>query len=129
MKVTKTIREYIEKKVYEKAMNSDSMLELERKAKEEQDRFDADVKAIEEKCKPLIQGLVDKYSSCICESRKPYVSIRGFDTYVLPEGVAYREARIKMNAKVRDAVQEIIVEMELGGTKAELMEKLDALKF
>jgi hypothetical protein len=129
MKVTKTTKEYIGNKVYEKAMNSDYMLELKRKAEEAQNQFDADMKAIQEKCEPFIKELADKYPSCTFESRKPYVSIRGIDTYTLPENVAYREARSEMSKKVHDAVQEIIVEMELGGTKAELMEKLNALEF
>lgn len=129
MKVTKTIREYIEKKVYEKAMNSDSMLKLQRKAEEATNQIYADMKVIEEKYAPFIQELADKYPSCVCEGLKPYVNIRGFDTWTLPENVAYREARAVMSKKVNEAVQEIIVEMELGGTKAELMEKLNALEF
>jgi len=129
MKVTKTIKEYIEKKVYEKAMNSDSMLELERKANEAQEQFDADIKAAEAKCKPFIQELADKYPSATYVESKLCVRVHGIGSYMLPENVAYREARIEMSKKAHDAAQEILVEMELGGTKAELMAKLDALKF
>lgn len=129
MKVTKNIREYIEKKVYEKAMNSESMLELERKANEAREQFDADMTALEEKCKPFLQQLIDKYPNCTYNDERTYIAFRGVGTYTLPEIKAYRDARMEMSSKARDAAQEIIVEMELGGTKAELMEKLDALKF
>lgn len=129
MKVTKTVREYIEKKVYDKAMNSESMLELERKANEAQDQFDADMTALQEKCKPFLKQLIDKYPDCSYNDERIRVSFHGIGTYVLPEIKAYRDARIEMSSKAKNATQEIIVEMELGGTKAELMDKLNALTF
>ena len=129
MKVTKTVREYIDKKVYEKAMNSESMLELERKANEAQEQFDADRAALQEKCKPFLKQLIDKYPNCAYSDERTYVSFHGIGTFVLPEVKAYRDARINMSVKVKDAVQEILVEMELGGTKADLMDKLNALEF
>lgn len=129
MKVTKNIREYIEKKVYEKAMNSESMLELERKADEVQKQFSDDMEALKEKFKPFLKELADKYPGCTNEHRHACIALHGMNTYMLPEVKAYRDARLEMDIKVRETVQDIIVEMELGGTKAELMDKLNALDF
>lgn len=129
MKVTKNIREYIEKKVYEKAMNSEHMLELERKEKEAREQFNADMTALQEKCNPFLKQLIDKYPNCAYDDERTYVAFRGVGTYMLPEVKAYRDARMEMSSKANNATQEIIVEMELGGTKAELMDKLNALEF
>jgi hypothetical protein len=129
MKVTKTIREYIEKKVEEKALNSEHLLKLAHKNHEKHEQVNADIEAIKEKCKPFLQELADKYPDCMSVGMEPYIIVRGIHDYNSAEAKAYSEARREIYKKINDAVQEIIVEMEMGGTKAELMEKLDALKF
>jgi len=47
----------------------------------------------------------------------------------LPECKEYRKVYEEIHNKARQTVLDIIVELELGGTKAELMEKLNAIEF
>lgn len=47
----------------------------------------------------------------------------------LPEVIAYENAKRELREKKRLATLNIIADMELGGTKAELMEKLSNLQF
>ena len=77
-------------------------------------------KKIENEYRKAIEELAKKYN--IPENRCAYDSN-------LPEVIEYNKARDELYTKRRLAVLNIIAEMELGGTKAELMEKLNNLTF
>jgi hypothetical protein len=125
MRVTKNIREYIEEQVRIKA--EQSIVELKQKADEATKNFIADRDKAEKLCEAILKKLMDKYPlDC---RHQPYVSFGCCYERDLPEVKAYYEKLNKLQEKRRLATMEIIAEMELGGTKAELMAKLDALKF
>lgn len=125
MKITKAIREYIEQMTRIKA--EESIAELKNKAEEKKKNIEKDIKALEKECMPLVQKLVDKYPGCFTDrARAEFV---GYRDYNMPEEKAYREASQNAYVKAKQAALEIIVEMELGGTMADLKEKLDNLKF
>lgn len=127
MKVTKSIREFIEEQVRIKAEQSTSILELERKADEASKKFEDEMKTLKDKMETEFRNVLKKYNhkyadgmhlgSHMCSSRD------------LPEVIAYHKAIEELREKMRRATLDIIVEMEMGGTKAELMDKLDKLKF
>lgn len=125
MRVTKTIREYIETQVYAKA--KESVAELKKKAEERKKNIENDIEILNKECKPLVQKLLDKYPECFSSYAK--YEIIGYDPYYLPEEKAYREAYHNACNKAKLYTIEIIAEMELGGTKAELAEKINNLKF
>lgn len=130
MRVTKVVREYIEKKVTEKYL----------------ERYAAEKAAAE-----LESNIRDKIHEAAVEAARLAFDecVRGFLDYnenynfieYNPEGISiygnYNVIRIKnmhnegskhnwrqrMNAEVKEKVSEIIVELELGGTK-ETLEKL-----
>ena len=56
-------------------------------------------------------------------------SFQYVESRYLPEVKAYDEYRAQLNNKRDRAIKDIIVSMELGGTKKELMEMIEALKF
>lgn len=120
MKVSKTLREYIEGQVHMKAKQSSNIVELERKANEAKEKFNAEKAKIEDEYREAIKNLHKKYNF----AEKHYAG-----DYNLPDVIAYKKAESELEEKERLAVLNIIAEMELGGTKAELMEKLDNLTF
>jgi DNA-binding Lrp family transcriptional regulator len=111
MKVTKTIREFIEDKVAEKLRQTMNIAELESKAKEETENFTAE-----------LSQLFEKYGITGC-NRDYYTK------HYLKAVREYNEAYEKLRIKKNSIVRRIAAEMELGGSKEELMEKLDNLKF
>ena len=120
MKISKTIREYIEEQVRIKAEQSTRLVELEQRANEVRKNFSAEREKIEKEYRKAIEELAKKYN--ISEKRSAYEGC-------LPEVIEYNKVRDELYAKRRLAVLNIIAEMELGGTKTELMEKLNNLTF
>ena len=120
MKVSKTLREYIESQVHMKAEQNSQIVELERRANETRESFLSEREKIENEHRKAIEELAKKYN--IAEHRSAF-------EFNLPEVIAYRNAKSELEDKERLAVLNIIAEMELGGTKAELMEKLNNLTF
>ena len=125
MRVTKAIREYIEQQVSLKANQSESIVELKKKADDEEPRFKNDVEVIQNECRKKMQDIADKYG--IQNSYSRYLTVN--DGYLLPGNIRYREARDELLKKKNLAITEILATMELGGTKAELMEMIDKLTF
>ena len=127
MKVSKTLREYIEEQVNTKANQSESILVLKKSADDATKRFKDEVDNLEKKFSEELQKAMSKYN--LNNSRNPYVSIGYCYDRDLPEVIAYLNATRDLAEKKRLAVLNIIAEMELGGTKAELAEKLKNLTF
>ena len=133
MRVTKTIREFIEREVsirlapkYEAEKQ-----EAKRQNEIEQEIWEACLTAMQEACdKVLDKAIADhdfledlrpKSSDRCVELRKHRAfHIRDYQYY----SSVHRYQR-RMADEAKKTVDEIIVELELGGTKAELMEMLD----
>ena len=134
MKMTKTIREFIEEQVTERAESNAKLIELREAADAARDSWnnakEAARKEFDAKLAELgaAHGLAgtDYYGKPV----KPQIT--GFqyvDCRYLPEVKAYDEYRAQLNSKRDRAIKDIIVSMELGGTKKELMEMIAALEF
>ena len=127
MKISKTLREYIEEQVNIKANESKTIAELKAKADEATAKLDAERKELQDEWNKIWKSVTEKYGVNL---RYPAsVSLNGAHSMDLPEVIAYNKAEIELCEKKRLAVLNIIAEMELGGTKAELMEKLSNLQF
>ena len=120
MKVSKTLREYIEGQVRMKAEQNTQIVELERRANKTKENFFSEREKIENEYRKAIEELAKKYN--IADNRCAF-------EFNLPEVIEFRKAKSELEEKERLAVLNIIAEMELGGTKAELMEKLNNLTF
>lgn len=129
MRVTKTIREYIEEQVRAKAKQSAKLVEVEQKKDKAIKDFDEDKKRFEAMCQTYVDQFVNKYQLNLKEFVKPCASFHCCYEHDLPEVQEYYKVRNEIYEKARQIAIDIIVEMELGGTKAELMDKLNALEF
>lgn len=134
MRVTKTIREYIEKEV---SARLTPKYEVEKAEAERQSKAKSDFL---EGCQAAAEAAFDAYFEAhfseiadFCEDAR--------DNKIRYNDLCYRAVRItdqiyttsvhnwesRRRAEVKAKVDEIIVELELGGTKAELMAMLEKI--
>lgn len=132
MKMTKTVREFIQeeakKRIEEKY--SAQLEELRAKKDEEEQNYKSAFKSFTEKYTKELNELLRSFNYCALNTanyRNPQVSINGLYPYDFPANNAYNTLVKKIDKEVTMAAREIIVSMELGGTKQELMEMLDKL--
>lgn len=134
MKMTKTIREFIEEQVTERAESNAKLIELREAADEACNRWNSALEAARKEFDTKLaelgatHGLA--YTDYYGNHADPQISnFRNADCRYLPEVKAYDEYRAQLNNKRDRAIKDIIVSMELGGTKKELMEMIETLKF
>lgn len=134
MKMTKAIREFIEEQVTERAESDAKLIELREAADAVSNRWNNALEAARKEFDAKLAELgaahglacVDYYGKSV----NPQIT--GFqyvNSRYLPEVKAYDEYRAQLNSKRDRAIKDIIVSMELGGTKKELMEMIAALEF
>ena len=136
MKMTKAIREFIEEQVTERAESASNtrLTELRDAADAARERWN---NALETARKEFDAKLAElgaahglayiSYSGCPADPQ-----ISGFqctDYRYLPEVKAYNDYKAQLDSKRARAIKDIIVSMELGGTKKELLEMIAALEF
>lgn len=137
MKMTKAIREFIEEQVTERAESASNtrLTELREAADAARERWIDALGAARKEFNAKLAELgaahgfvyIDYYSG---KPADPQIS--GFscaDGRYLPEVKAYNEYKAQLNSKRARAIKDIIVSMELGGTKKELMEMISKLEF
>lgn len=131
MKVTKIVRDFIEEKVNEKyplPVEPKEAIELERE--ELNNRVEEAMVAASEVLTAKLRELGVVYPAEITGMRITSfnrVNDKGIYTYadyIRPIRDAYREEKAAVEAKRAKAQKEILVSLELGGTKAELLEML-----
>ena len=134
MKMTKAIREFIEEQVTERAENDAKLNELREAADTACNRWNNALEAARKEFDTKLaelgatHGLA--YTDYYGNHADPQISnFRNADCRYLPEVKAYDEYRAQLNNKRDRAIKDIIVSMELGGTKKELMEMIETLKF
>lgn len=136
MKMTKAIREFIEEQVTERAESASNtrLTELREAADAACNRWNSALEATRKEFNAKLAELGAAHGlACIDYYGKPVnPQITGFqyaDRRYLPEVKAYDEYRAQLDNKRDRAIKDIIVSMELGGTKKELMEMIEALEF
>lgn len=134
MKMTKAIREFIEEQVTERAESNAKLIELRETADAARKRWDNAKEAAREEFNAKLAELGAAHGlACVDYYGKPVnPQITGFqyvDCRYLPEVKAYNEYKAQLDSKRDRAIKDIIVSMELGGTKKELMEMIAALEF
>ena len=134
MKMTKTIREFIEEQVAERAESNAKLIELREAADTASNRWNNALEAARKEFDAKLAELGATYGLAYTDyygnPADPQISnFRNADCRYLPEVKAYDEYRAQLNSKRDRAIKDIIVSMELGGTKKELMEMIAALEF
>ena len=136
MKMTRAIREFIEEQVTERAEGASNtrLTELREAADAARERWINALGAARKEFDAKLAELGAAHGfACIDYSGKPVnPQISGIsyaDSRCLPEVKAYNEYKAQLNSKRDRAIKDIIVSMELGGTKKELMEMIAALEF
>ena len=134
MKMTKTIREFIEEQVTERAESNAKLNELREAADAASASWDNAKKAAQKEFNAKLAELSEAHGLAPIDYYGKPVNpqITGFqyvDSRYLPEVKAYGEYKAQLNSKRDRAIKDIIVSMELGGTKKELMEMIAALEF
>ena len=134
MKMTKTIREFIEEQVTERAESNAKLIELREAADAACNRWNNALAAARKEFDARLAELGAThelaYTDYYGNPANPQISnFRNADCRYLPEVKAYDEYRAQLNSKRDRAIKDIIVSMELGGTKKELMEMIAALEF
>ena len=134
MKMTKAIREFIEEQVTERADNDAKLNELREAADTARKRWDNVLKEAKKEFNAKLAELGEAYGlvyqTYSGEVVHPQIySFQYVENRYLPEVKAYDEYRAQLNNKRDRAIKDIIVSMELGGTKKELMEMIETLKF
>ena len=134
MKMTKAIREFIEEQVTERAENDAKLNELREAADAARKRWDDVLKEAKKEFNTKLAELGEAYGlvyqTYSGEVVHPQIySFQYVESRYLPEVKAYNEYKAQLNNKRDRAIKDIIVSMELGGTKKELMEMIETLKF
>ena len=134
MKMTKAIREFIEEQVTERAESNAKLTELREAANTASNRWKSALEAAREEFDAKLaelgaaHGLA--YTDYYGNPENPQIgNFRNVDCRYLPEVKAYNEYKAQLDRKRDRAIKDIIVSMELGGTKQELMDMIAALEF
>ena len=134
MKMTKTIREFIEEQVTERAESNAKLTELREAADAARERWDDVLKEAKKEFNTKLAELGEAHG-LVCQTYSGNVvypqiySFQYVDSRYLPEVKAYDEYKAQLDGKRDRAIKDIIVSMELGGTKKELMEMIATLEF
>lgn len=134
MKMTKTIREFIEEQVTERAESNAKLIELREAADAARERWNSALEAARKEFDAKLAELGTAYGFAYTDyygnHADPQISnFRNADCRYLPEVKEYDEYKAQLNSKRDRAIKDIVVSMELGGTKKELMEMIAALEF
>lgn len=133
MKMTKIVREFIQeetkKRIEEKY--SAQLEELRVKRDEEEQNYKNAFKLFTEKYTKELNELLHSFNYRALNNTTnyglPQVSVSGCYPRYFPASQAYDTLAKKIDEEITTTTREIIVSMELGGTKQELMEMLDKL--
>ena len=135
MRVTKTIRDYIEKEVRARIQPKYAAEEAEAKRRfaARDAFFDKCAKAAEEAFNAAFEANfhdVSDFMEDVRDAVNPPVSFydsRAAQIHDRVQRNSVYQWQSRMNAEVNKIVEEIVVELELGGTKAELMAMLEKI--
>lgn len=131
MKVTKIVRDFVEEKVNEKyPLPIEPVESVELEQKELACRVEEAMAAASDVLTTKLRELGVVYPAEITRmevtsfNRIDKKGNRTYTDYIRPIRDAYREEKAAVEAKRAKAQKEILVSLELGGTKAELLEML-----
>ena len=123
MRVTKLIREYVEKKVNESYPKTVAELVWEEHGRSINDAITEANEKVFEFAKKLAEELNARYgfpADSNLTASNHYNSVTNKYNYDAEIYKAYRKAREEREKKIAEKIEEILLTLELGGTKADL---------
>lgn len=132
MKMTKTIREFINEEVEKRilAKYADELEFLRNKRDTEMENWSKAYNQFKAEMENGFKNLLETYGYSAPENNyynKPTITTSGFNHAYLPAERTANELKKIINEEIAAATKDIIVTMELGGSKQELMEMLNKL--
>ena len=130
MRVTKLIREYVEKKVREAYPKSEAELAWEAKSKKVNEALTKANELINKASREIAEEINAEFGLAVggyrLEGRDDTYRSIIYTTYYADceEYKACRKAEEERRKKVKETIEEILINLELGGTKADLDEML-----
>ena len=127
MRVTRLIREYVEKKVRESYPKSVAELVYEKHSKNLNEAITEANEKVYEFTKKLAEELNAKYgfpADSNLQACNDYNTIKSKYDYDSEIYQAYSKARGERQMKIKEKIEEILLTLELGGSKADLDEML-----
>ena len=127
MRVTRLIREYVEKKVNESYPKSVAELVYEEHGKKINEAITEANEKVYEYAKALAEELNIKYgfpadsNLRACDHYNSITNKYNYDSEIYQ---AYRKAKDERQKKIEEKIEEILLTLELGGSKADLDEML-----
>lgn len=126
MKVTKMIKEFVEDSVRDKAYTSAAYMQKKKASEEAVAAFEAEMNAFKAEEAEKLQVLFDKFG--VKEDPRNY--IRSYYNVNLPctckEFIEYEKT---IEETIRKKIKEILVALELGDTKEDLIKTLEEVSF
>lgn len=133
MRLNKEIRAYIEKQLKEKSNRDPQLMALNAQYETVRKEFEARIDAIVDEANKKLAVLAEEYNySRTTWNDVPCPLELGSTTYAsvgLPENKPYQNYKNKLNKAVNEKLEEIVIGIQLGGTKDELMEMLNNATF
>lgn len=132
MRITKTIREYIEESVKTAIIETTPM-----PANDERERLQALVSNFVSDLTETMQEYAKKHIALFCAEQNIPADFKltvldygyiNYKTYNSEVECAARKERQERDKRIEKAVKDIILDLELGGTRADLENKLKALR-
>ena len=130
MRVTKVIRDYVEREV--SAKFDDQLKDLGKDYSEQLQKFSDEADGLRKRWIEELNGLAATYGLSLTTSRYGLRCPVSVDTYVYKDeekDKEIQETRRRLEARRRDAIEEILLNLELGETtKADLRSAIDSLE-
>lgn len=133
MRLNKEIRAYIEKQLTEKSNCDPKLMELKTRYKAAQNEIEARIDAIINEANNKLAALEEEYhykrkawNDNLCPLK---VNGTSYAPGGLPEHKPYYDYKNKLNKAVEEKLEEIVIGIQLGGTKDELMDMLNNATF
>ena len=125
MKVTKAIKKYIEHQLTDK-LNA-HIAELKTKADESVASYEPKFEAFRQKITEEVKAFAEKNSITLPKDYK--LSLYHIDPMWLPEYEAYSKAKTYSYETISRAVTEVVTELELEASKADVIKVLEKMQF
>lgn len=127
MRITKRIEDYILQQVTNRAHQSPEYIQSKKEADKELQAFNEELEVLKTRVRNELNNMAEAYG---IEGNEP-LSFQIYGSYrvPLPAVLAHEKMDRELFNKIRNKVQDIIITMEMGGTKDQLQELLDEVSF